>query len=41
MGERGNFGIVSEFTKGINYKPVKYDEIPFLLGKKYSLDTMM
>lgn len=41
MGERGNFGIVSEFTKGTNYKPVKYDEIPFLLGKKYSLDTMM
>ena len=38
IGEKGNFGISS--LKGGEYTAVKYDEIPFLLDKIYSLDNM-
>ena len=36
IGERGDFGVISESTKKSKYMPVKYDEIPFLLDKFYS-----
>lgn len=36
IGERGNFGIMIQ-EKREEYSPVKYDEIPFILGKEFAL----
>jgi len=36
IGERGNFGIMT-LEERKSYSPVKYDEIPFVLGREFAL----
>ena len=36
IGERGNFGVTT-LMESVIYNPVKYNEIPFLLGKEFAL----
>ena len=36
IGERGNFGLMAPEERD-SYSPVKYDEIPFLLGQEFSI----
>lgn len=36
IGERGNFGIMAPEERK-EYSPIKYDEIPFILGQEFSL----
>lgn len=37
IGERDNFGVITSETMQRTYVPVKYDEIPFILGRDYAL----